>query len=170
MSVNDGVGPTEDELIGFDRNRTKFVADEWVILNFQLDDMQTGRDAPAQIAAMEQFRKDLIVFQNRLRLENKELYKILPIRTCELPAGKTAADGLIDTLSSVPGSGYLFGLWDAPDKSHMGADCRTPDQETRDAHLTAIVTRLVDSYNAVNQYVNDCRADPKSHPEGCAGL
>lgn len=170
MSVNDGVGPTEDELIQYGRNRTKFVADEWVILNFQLDDMQTSRNDPAQIAAMAQFRKDLIVFQNRLSLENKSLYKILPIRTCELPAGQTAADGLIDTLNSVPGNGYLFGLWDAPDKSHMGADCRTPDKETRDAHVNAIVTRLVDSYNAVNQYVNDCRADPKSHPEGCAGL
>ncbi|HDR9185564.1 TPA: hypothetical protein QDB06_006215 [Burkholderia vietnamiensis] len=167
MAVNNGVGPTQDEM---DHAQLPVAPSEWVVLNFQLDDMQTGRNDPAQVAAIEQFRKDLVVFQNRLYLEGKQIYKVLPIRTCELPLGQTAADGLADLLASVPGNGYLLGLVDAPDKSHMGADCRTPDQATQDAHLTAIVTRVVDSYNAVNAYVNDCRAHPENHPEGCKGL
>lgn len=171
MSVNNGVGPTEDELRQYDRNRTKFVVDEWVVLNFQLDDMQTGRNDPAQVVALDQFKKDLIVFQNRLYLEGKNVYKIVPIRTCELPAGQTAADGLADVLVRVPGSGYLMGLWDAPDKSHMGNDCRTPDSATQEAHLRAIVDPIVASYNAVNEQVNDCRTKPESRPQWeCLGI
>ncbi|CAB3750767.1 hypothetical protein GQ57_15850 [Burkholderia sp. MSh2] len=168
MSVNDGVGPTEDEM----RNaKHPVVLDEWVVLNFELDDMQTGRSDPAQVAALAQFKKDLIVFQNRLSLENKQFYKVLPIRTCELPEGQTAADGLIEVLKSVPNSGYLLGLRDAPDKAHMGADCRTPDAETREAHLNEIVSPVVASYNAVNQQVNDCRTNPASRPEWeCWGI
>nr|KUY60098.1 hypothetical protein WG70_06945 [Burkholderia oklahomensis EO147] len=168
MSVNDGVGPTDEEL----RNvKLPTVPSEWVIINFQLDDMQTGRYDPAQIAAMAQFRKDLVVFQDRIYLEGKSLYKVLPIRTCDLPAGQTAADGLIDILASVPGSGYLMGLDYAPDKSHMGGDCRTPDQATKDAYLNAIVAPIVASYNAVNKQVNDCKTNPSSRPEWeCWGI
>ncbi|HDR9061062.1 TPA: hypothetical protein QDB03_002676 [Burkholderia vietnamiensis] len=168
MSVNNGIGPTDDEL----RNAKRpVVSSEWMVVNFQLDDMQTGRNDPAQIAAMDQFKKDLIIYQNRIYLEGKSLYKILPIRTCDLPAGQTAADGLIDVLGSVPGSGYLMGLDYAPDKSHMGADCRTPDQETQDAYLNAIVTPIVAGYNAVNQQVNDCKTNPSSRPEWeCWGI
>ncbi|KVP60819.1 hypothetical protein WJ91_06420 [Burkholderia ubonensis] len=167
MSVNNGIGPTEDEMR---KAQVPAVMSEWVVVNFQLDDMRTGRNDPAQVAALEQFRKDLLVFQNRLYLEGKSLYKVIPIRTCELPAGETAADGLIDTLNSVPGNGFLMGLWDAPSKEHMGVDCRTPDQATLDAHLDAVVTPIVASYKAVNEYVNDCRAHPENHPEGCRGI
>ncbi|WP_063807071.1 hypothetical protein [Burkholderia ubonensis] len=168
MSVNNGVGPTDDEL----RNaKVPVVSSEWMIVNFQLDDMQTASNDPAQIAAMDQFKKDLIVFQNRVYLEGKVLYKILPIRTCDLPAGQTAADGLIDVLQRVPGGGYLMGLSYAPDKSHMGADCRTPDQATQDAYVNAIVTPIVASYNAVNQQVNDCKTHPENRPaRDCIGI
>ncbi|MBM2769938.1 hypothetical protein [Burkholderia anthina] len=171
MSVNNGVGPTQEELWQYDQNRTKIVMDDWVVLNFQLDDMRTGRNDPAQVAALDQFKKDLIVFQNRLYLEGKHVYKIVPIRTCELPSGQTAADGLADVLADVPGSGYLMGLRDAPDRSHMGDDCRTPDAETQEAHLRAIVDPIVASYNAVNSLVNDCRTNPSSRTEReCSGI
>lgn len=167
MAVNNGVGPTQNEM---DHAKLPMAPSEWVVLNFQLDDMQTGRNDPAQAAAIEQFRKDITVFQNRLYLEGKQIYTVLPIRTCELPAGQTAADGLSDALRGAPGSSYLLGLRDAPDRLHMGPDCRTPDQATLDAHMDAIVTPVVASYNAVNEYVNDCRAHPENHPEGCQGL
>ncbi|HDR9185510.1 hypothetical protein [Burkholderia vietnamiensis] len=167
MSVNNGVGPTDDEI---KNAKIPVVSSEWMVVNFQLDDMQTGRNDPAQIAALDQFKKDLIVFQNRAYIEGKNIYKVAPIRTCDLPAGQTAADGLIDVLLDVPGSGYVMGVDSAPDASHMGADCRTPDQATLDAHVSAIVTPIVASYNAVNAYVNDCRAHPENHPEGCKGL
>ncbi|WP_043294658.1 hypothetical protein [Burkholderia pseudomallei] len=168
MSVNNGVGPSADEK----RNaKVPVVQSEWVVLNFELDDMQTGRNDPAQVAALDQFKRDLVVFQDRLYIEGKQVYKILPILTCELPAGQTAADGLSDVLKSVPNSGYLLGLRDAPDRSHMGNDCRTPDQATRDAHMAAIVNPVVASYNAVNQQVNDCRTNPASRPEWeCWGI
>ncbi|AOK00339.1 hypothetical protein ABWH74_001082 [Burkholderia vietnamiensis] len=168
MSVNNGVGPTDAEL---QNAKVPVVSSEWMVVNFQLDDMQTGSNDPAQIAALDQFKKDLIVFQNRVYLEGKSLYKILPIRTCDLPAGQTAADGLIDVLQRVPGGGYLMGLNYAPDKSHMGADCRTPDQETQDAYVNAIVTPIVASYNAVNQQVNDCKTHPETRPaRDCFGI
>ncbi|WP_152562594.1 hypothetical protein [Caballeronia grimmiae] len=134
MGENNGLPPTQDQF--------KTDPNGFIVANFQLDDMVTRNDDPAQVAALAQFQQDLYTFIQRAHVAGKLTFVILPIRTCDQPFGKSAADGVIQaaTTAASLSSGYAVGglsanvvmdangvATDTVTAGHMGADCRTPD-------------------------------------------
>ncbi|MDR5736166.1 hypothetical protein QCE47_28030 [Caballeronia sp. LZ025] len=134
MGENNGLPPTQDQF--------KTDPSGFIVANFELDDMVTRNDDPAQVAALAQFQHDLYTFIQRAHVAGKLTFVILPIRTCAQPFGKSAADGVIQaaTTATSLSSGYAVGgvpynavsdasgvFTDTVTAGHMGADCRTPD-------------------------------------------
>ncbi|WP_250451158.1 hypothetical protein [Caballeronia sp. ATUFL_M2_KS44] len=134
MGENNGLPPTQDQF--------KTDPSGFIVANFQLDDMVTRNDDPAQLAALAQFQQDLYTFIQRAHVAGKLTFVILPIRTCDQPFGKSAADGVIQaaTTAASLSAGYAVGgvsynavsdangvFTDTVTAGHMGADCRTPD-------------------------------------------
>lgn len=153
MGENNGLPPTPDQF--------KSDPSEWIIVNFQLDDMVSRVDAPSQAAAIQQFIQDIAVFVQRAAVSGKGVYAVQPIQTCDAPAGFSAASGLEYALTQAASKSSLnkigaipFGVsYDAyanpvitPDMAHLGADCRTPDVYLRNIQINSIADRIADLY------------------------
>ncbi|MBW0450830.1 hypothetical protein [Paraburkholderia phenoliruptrix] len=155
MGENNGLPPTPDQF--------KSDPSEWILVNFQLDDMVSRVDVPTQAAAIQQFIQDLTVFTQRAAVSGKGVYAVQPIQTCDAPSGFSASSGLQYALTqALQKSGLTivgaipFGVsYDAfgdpimtPDMAHLGADCRTPDDYLRNLQVQAIADRIADLYKA----------------------
>ncbi|MFM0330641.1 hypothetical protein [Paraburkholderia strydomiana] len=155
MGENNGLPPTPDQF--------KSDPSEWILVNFQLDDMASRVDVPTQAAAIQQFIQDLTVFTQRAAVSGKGVYAVQPIQTCDAPSGFSASSGLQYALTqALQKSGLTivgaipFGVsYDAfgnpimtADMAHLGADCRTPDDYLRNLQVQAIADRIADLYKA----------------------
>lgn len=155
VGENNGLPPTPDQF--------KSDPSEWMIVNFQLDDMVTHVDDPAQAAAIQQFIQDLTVFTQRAAVSGKGVWAIVPIPTCDAKSGFSAADGLRYALTQAEiksgltpigtssfGIGYdAFGNpVESTDLSHLGADCRTPDAYLLNLRVQAVADWIADRYKA----------------------
>ncbi|WP_322105836.1 hypothetical protein [Paraburkholderia sp. J41] len=135
---------------------------EWLIVNFQLDDMVTPSTDPKQQAAMKQFAADLIVFSQWAAVAGKAVFVVNPIETCDTRYSASAGlrIAIIDAFTSgaplhftgnVPLS-IGFDLNDKPsaasgqDLSHLGSDCRTPDAYLQNAQLDSIADDVALAY------------------------
>lgn len=154
MGENNGLPPTPDQF--------KSDPSEWMIVNFQLDDMVTPNNDPVQAAAIQQFIQDLVVFTQRAAVSGKGVWAIAPIPTCDAKPGFTAADGLWYALVQAGiksgltpiGSSFSIGsdAFGNPvssiDLSHLGADCRTPDDFLLNLRVQAVADWIADRYKA----------------------
>lgn len=133
---------------------------EWVIVNFQLDDMVTPDIDPAQVAATEQFTQDLLVFSQWAAVAGKRVFVIMPIITCD--TFYSASLGLTNAITNARGNGapvtmivaqapgFSFdpsgNLIPGQDTSHMGADCRTPDAYLQNLVVGATADMIAEGY------------------------
>lgn len=155
MGENNGLPPTNDQF--------KLEPSEWLVVNFQLDDMTTAANDPAQLAAQAQFTQDLAVFTQRAAVSGKRVFAIDSIPTCDLPNQNSAADGLnlaislarrSSNLTEVGGLAYQGALdsngntYNALTKDHLGADCRTPDAYLLNLWTQSIADNLASIYKA----------------------
>jgi hypothetical protein len=149
IGENNGLPPTPDQF--------KTDPSEWMIVNFQLDDMVTPWTDPAQQAAVTQYANDLTVFVQRAAVSGKRVFAIQPIFTCDVPDRGGAAFGLDSALTqaktrstlavigSIPldiafdGAGHVI---QSPDVEHLGADCRTPDAYLQNLRVQAVANDL----------------------------
>ncbi|TGP43481.1 hypothetical protein EN871_16885 [bacterium M00.F.Ca.ET.228.01.1.1] len=155
MGENNGLPPTPDQF--------KSDPSEWILVNFQLDDMVSRVDVPSQTAAIQQFIQDLTVFTQRAAVSGKGVYAVRPIQTCDAPSGFSASSGLdyaltqallksgLTIVGAIP-FGVPYDAFGNPimtaDMAHLGADCRTPDDYLRNLQVQAIADRIADLYKA----------------------
>lgn len=149
-----GKSPTADQF--------KTDPSEFVIVNFQLDDMVTPSTDPVQEAAMTQFAADLVVFSQWAAVAGKAVFVVAPIQTCDTQysaaAGLSSAEHVafsngapIRFIGAVP-QGFGFDTNDKPipdvgtDLSHYGADCRSPDAYLQNALLGSIADDITAMY------------------------
>jgi hypothetical protein len=152
IGENNGLPPTPDQF--------KTDPSEWMVVNFQLDDMATGWSDPAQTAAATQFTNDLLVFSQRAAVAGKAVFVVMPIRTCDMK------DSAVDALSYAINQAFLNGaplrfvgatgvsfsfdsagkLIDNPMTVHMGADCRTPDAYLQNLQMQSIADTIAEGY------------------------
>ncbi|MFX1765168.1 hypothetical protein PWP93_21815 [Paraburkholderia sp. A1RI-2L] len=135
---------------------------EWLIVNFQLDDMVTPASDPAQQAAAQQFSADLLVFSQWAAVAGKAVFVVYPIQTCDTQYSASAALdwALHDAFShgapirftgGVP-TGFGFDASGKPtpnvgtDLSHYGADCRTPDAYLQNLQVQSIADDVALAY------------------------
>jgi hypothetical protein len=134
----------------------------WLIVNFQLDDMVTLATDPAQQAALKQFSDDLIVFSQWAAVAGKAVFVVEPIQTCDSPYSASA--GLRAAMSTAASTGApirfigqvpLHFAFDTDGKavplsggdlSHLGADCRTPDDYLKNALLDSVADQIAAAY------------------------
>ncbi|MGN7985127.1 hypothetical protein [Burkholderia sp. 22313] len=179
QAENGGVGPTQADVINANTNIT-----EWVLMNFQLDDMTGYVDTPEKRAAVDQFQSDLQIYAAREYLKGRVVHAVLPIVSCQPSQTERVVDanggvtvqehftasrelyGAINAASSrgVVGFRTVGGLWQS-DPAHMGADCSTPDQATQDAQIDSIVEPLTINYKAALETIDQCKHNPESIPE-----
>lgn len=152
MGENNGLPPTPDQF--------KLDPSEWMIVNFQLDDMVTPASDATQQAAMAQFTQDLIVFSQRAAVAGKAVFVVVPVFTCDTE--NSAAGGLWAAtnkafingapLRFVGQTGISFGFSalgtvnPSPDIVHMGADCRTPDAYVQNLRVQSIADTIAQGY------------------------
>jgi hypothetical protein len=154
MGENNGLPPTPDQF--------KTDPSEWMVVNFQLDDMVTPSSDPAQQAAMQQFAQDLIVFSQRAAVAGKAVFAVLPIPTCDTQY--SAASGLNYAMNQAfingaplrfigqTGVAFLFGgaqvqaADSSPGVDHFGADCRTPDAYVQNLQLQSVADSIAAGY------------------------
>lgn len=74
MAENGGVGPTHDEVFNANVN-----VSEWVLMNFEFDDMTGYIDTPEKQAAVDQFKQDLAVYGAREYMKGRVVHAVLPI-------------------------------------------------------------------------------------------
>lgn len=135
---------------------------EWLVVNFQLDDMVTTWDDPAQQAAVKQFTQDLLVFSQWAAVDGKAVFVVQPILTCDMP--NSAAAGLQSAMYEALNNGAPIRFigqdplsigFDSngkpiaaagQDLSHLGADCRTPDDYLKNALLNSIADQIASVY------------------------
>lgn len=141
-----GTSPTQDQF--------KVDPSEFVIINFQLDDMVTTWDDPAQQAATKQFSADLLVFSQWAAVNGRSIFVLMPIQTCDMR--DSAAAGLTAAIYAAFSNGapirfvggnelaIIFDTngvahpTDGEDLSHLGADCRSPDAYLQNQQVIAI--------------------------------
>jgi hypothetical protein len=144
MGENNGLPPTNDQF--------KTEPSEWLVVNFQLDDMVTKASDPAQMAALDQFAQDLFVFNQRAMVAGKRVFAVLPILTCDVPNHDTASDGLVTAINKAAQSSLTpVGGIPYPDQTnagHMGADCRNPDAYIQNLRTQIIADDLASRYKA----------------------
>lgn len=155
MGENNGLPPTPDQF--------KTDPSEWIVVNFQLDDMVSTVDVPTQAAAIQQFIQDLSIFVQRAAVSGKQVFAVQPIQTCDAKPGASASYGLQYALTqaslksnlSIIGAIPLTIAYDgfgnviqAPDLVHLGADCRTPDAYLLDMRVQAIADNIASRYQA----------------------
>jgi hypothetical protein len=153
MGENNGLPPTPDHF--------KLDPSEWMIVNFQLDDMATSWDDPVQQAAVDQFAKDLVVFAQRAAVAGKAVFAIESIQTCDTRNSASNAlhyGGLIKAfndgapiriIGQIPFS-VGFDTNDkplpSPDLVHLGADCRTPDAYLQNLQVQSVADTIASAY------------------------
>jgi len=151
---HNGVAPTADQF--------KTDPSEWLIANFQLDDMVTPATDPAQQAAMAQFSQDLLVFSQWAAVAGKAVFVVVPIPTCDTQysasAGLSAAinQAFINgaPLRFIGQTGVTFVFGDGPPKAaatspgleHFGADCRTPDAFVQNLQVQSVADSIAQGY------------------------
>lgn len=143
MGENNGLPPTPDQF--------KTEPSEWIVVNFQLDDMVTKADDPAQLAAEAQFAQDLNIFTQRANVAGKRVFVVSAIPTCDVPNQNSAADGLNHAISSANSTATPVGGIDYVEQvtaGHMGADCRTPDAYVQNLRTQKIADSLASMYKA----------------------
>jgi hypothetical protein len=135
---------------------------EWLIVNFQLDDMVTPASDPAQQAAAQQFSADLLVFSQWAAVAGKAVFVVYPIQTCDTQYSASAAldwalhdafgrGAPIRFTGGVP-TGFGFDTNGKPtpnvgtDLSHYGADCRTPDAYLQNLQVQSIADDVALAY------------------------
>ncbi|WP_153135186.1 hypothetical protein [Paraburkholderia agricolaris] len=152
MGENNGLPPTPDQF--------KTDPSEWMIVNFQLDDMVTPATDPAQQAAMDQFAQDLTVFSKRAAVAGKAVFAVVPIQTCD--SRYSAAIGLDVAVSRASNDGapvQIIGqipltisfdtsgkAVPSPDLAHLGSDCRSPDAYLQNLRVQAIADSIAAGY------------------------
>jgi hypothetical protein len=146
MGENNGLPPTPDQF-GKDPS-------EWLIVNFQFDNMTTPMSDPTQQAAATQFANDLSVFVNRAHVSGKQVFVVSPIPTCDAtPAQDNTANGLSNAISIASNSALLYVVGALPNTvatpDHMGADCRTPDTYLLNLRTNAVAADIASRYKAV---------------------
>ncbi len=145
-------------------NPDQFQSDpsEWMIVNFQLDDMVTSWNDPSQQAAVAQFSQDLLVFSQWAAVAGKAVFVVMPIITCD--TFNSAALGLSTAITNAAGNGApirtisetAFQVGFDPDGtavalpgqdlSHLGADCRTPDAYLQNLVVDATADTIALAY------------------------
>src|SRR6266702_6467264 len=154
MGENNGLPPTPDQF--------KTDPGEWMIVNFQLDDMVTPATDLAQQAAIHQFIQDLTVFAQRAAVSGKAVFAVRPIPTCDTQY--SASRGLISAMLDASTDGaplrfigeygvaFLFGgpqvtaIASSPGIEHFGADCRTPDAYIQNIQIQSIADTIAEGY------------------------
>jgi hypothetical protein len=154
MGENNGLPPTPDQF--------KLDPSEWMVVNFQLDDMVTPATDPAQQAAIQQFIQDLTVFAQRAAVSGKAVFAVNPIPTCDTQY--SAARGLSSAMTQASTNGaplrfigeygvaFLFGgsqvqaIASSPGIEHFGADCRTPDAYIQNIQIQSIADTIAEGY------------------------
>ncbi|NPT39671.1 hypothetical protein [Paraburkholderia xenovorans] len=154
MGVDNGLPPTPDQF--------KTDPSEWMVVNFQLDDMATSWDDPGQQAAIAQFTQDLTVFAQRAAVAGKAVFAVVPVQTCDMQ--DSAAMGLQSALTQALSSGaplrfigqtsvsFSFGSGAAvpstnsPGVDHFGADCRTPDAYVQNLVVQSVADSIAAGY------------------------
>ncbi|MCP3721714.1 hypothetical protein M3I53_01000 [Paraburkholderia sp. CNPSo 3272] len=149
-----GKSPTPDQF--------KTDPGEWMIVNFQLDDMVTPATDPAQQAATAQFTADLLVFSQWAAVAGKAVFVVMPIQTCD--THYSASNGLYTAILNAFNSGAPIRFTGAvptgfgfdtngkavptvgTDLAHYGADCRTPDAYLQNAQLDSIAGDIASAY------------------------
>ncbi|NPT39680.1 hypothetical protein [Paraburkholderia xenovorans] len=153
MGENNGLPPTPDQF--------KTDPSEWMIVNFQLDDMVSLTTDPAQQAAISQFAKDLTVFSQRAAVAGKAVFAVVPIQTCD--SQYSASTGLSIALTTARSAGaplQIIGQMPfsipfdtsghpvpSDDLAHLGADCRTPDAYMQNYLVQSIADAVARAYN-----------------------
>ncbi|MFD1556049.1 hypothetical protein ACFSHT_10490 [Paraburkholderia silviterrae] len=135
---------------------------EWIIVNFQLDDMVTPADDPAQQVAMKQFASDLLVFSQWAAVAGKAVFVVTPIQTCDTQ--NSASMGLLSAMQSafvdgapirfIGGTPVSFGFLSgkavpsttSPGIEHFGADCRSPDAFVQNLQVDSIADSIASAY------------------------
>jgi hypothetical protein len=141
MGENNGLPPTPDQF--------KLDPSEWMVVNFQLDDMVTPATDPAQQAAIQQFIQDLTVFAQRAAVSGKAVFAVNPIPTCDTQY--SAARGPLRFIGEY-GVAFLFGgsqvqaIASSPGIEHFGADCRTPDAYIQNIQIQSIADTIAEGY------------------------
>lgn len=144
MGENNGLPPTPDQF-GKDPS-------EWMVVNFQLDDMASTVDVPSQAAAIAQFTQDLVVFVQRAAVSGKRVFAVLPIQTCDAAPGFSAAYGLTHAINQAGNQALIDTVGgvsindETPD--HLGADCRTPDAYLLNLRMESAADSLAAQYKA----------------------
>lgn len=144
MGEDNGLPPTADQF-GADPS-------EWLIVNFQLDDMVTPWTDPSQQAAVTQFASDLAVFVNRAHVSGKQVFVVAPILPCANIGSSDIVYGLESALVQAGNQALMFTVGalsntlSTPD--HMGADCRTPDTYMLNLRTQQVASDIADRYNA----------------------
>lgn len=152
MGENNGLPPTPDQF--------KLDPSEWMVVNFQLDDMTTPWSDPSQQAAVDQFVQDLTVFSQRAAVVGKAVFAVAAISTCDNKY--SAAQAVNSALDMALGNGapiriigqIPFGVaFDtngvavpSPDLVHLGADCRTPDTYLLNERVQAVADLIAQGY------------------------
>ncbi|WP_144149321.1 hypothetical protein [Paraburkholderia sp. BCC1884] len=164
MGEDNGLPPTQDQF--------KTDLSGAVIANFQLDDMVTPWTDPDQRAAATQFEQDLEVFIQRMHVAGKQVWIVLPIETCDYPAGSnfndqyTARDALqgsiLQAVAATTGQlaggiSYAYVTTQDPvtgayttvntvTQGHLGADCRTPDAYLQNLQIQSVADTIAALY------------------------
>ncbi|MCA7883257.1 hypothetical protein LGM58_08660 [Burkholderia contaminans] len=177
MSENGGVGPTTAEILNSKTNIS-----EWALVYFELDDMSGYIDSAQRSTEVSQFKHDLQVYGAREYLKGRVIFAARPIVSCAGPKEVRTVndDGMVVVTTYKPASQVLYEVIEGasneglvspiggiyrPDVSHMGADCSTPDQTVRDAHLASIADPLVNRYKVALDTINKCKYNPSAIPE-----
>ncbi|KVK77796.1 hypothetical protein [Burkholderia sp. MSMB1498] len=183
QAENGGVGPSRDEVLKANVN-----VSEWVLMNFQLDDMAGYVDTPEKRAAVSQFQRDLEIYAAREYLKGRVVHAVLPIVSCQPVKVERYTDdtGVVRERSYRTASSELYGAVYAAslndivgfrtvggqrdsDPAHMGADCSTPDQIAQDAQINSIVDPLTINYKAALETIEQCKHNPEAIPEYIRG-
>ena len=180
MAEGNGVPPTVAEIVNSKTNIS-----EWVLVNFEFDDMSGYIDSDEKREKVRQFESDLTTYVKREYLKGRVVFAALPIVSCAADREGSLSDGNGNTVpaSSPSASKALYNAISTAargdnvfqfatvggtlyvDPSHMGADCSTPDQTVKDAHLAGIADPLVERYKVALDTINKCKYNPEAIPE-----
>ncbi|CAJ5326903.1 putative gp27 [Burkholderia pseudomallei] len=179
MSENNGIGPAIDEVYNSKTNIS-----EWVLVNFQFDDMTGYIDSNEKSEMVDRFKNELLIYVEREYMKGRVVFAALPIMPCApdkvvssvdaagravLTTYPTASKALYRAIE-VAANNNVFpvdtvGGTSQPDVAHMGADCSTPDKVAQDAQIASIVDPLVERYKVALDTINKCKYNREAIPE-----
>lgn len=179
MSENNGIGPAIDEVYNSKTNIS-----EWVLVNFQFDDMTGYIDSNEKSEMVDRFKNELLIYVEREYMKGRVVFAALPIMSCApdkvvssvdaagravLTTYPTASKALYRAIE-VAANNNVFpvdtvGGTSQPDVAHMGADCSTPDKVAQDAQIASIVDPLVERYKVALDTINKCKYNREAIPE-----